>query len=85
MAENHIEYTLEGNKVEYIADKVELQLPIKNIQEVKVFGEKRYIFTDAKGVSYTFYKNIFCKKSAETQNDYEVCVFHFDEPTQKSK
>lgn len=62
------------NNIEYIEDKVELQLPIKNIQEVKVFGEKRYIFTDAKGVSYTFYKNIFCKKYAEAPNEYGVFV-----------
>lgn len=72
MAENHIEYTLEGNKVEYIEDKVELQLPIKNIQEVKVFGEKEYVITDASDKSYRFQKNVFNKASTQK---YFVSMF----------
>lgn len=61
------------NNIEYIEDKVELQLPIKEIQERIVFGEKEYIITDSSDKSYRFQKNIFNKKA--TPQKYFVSMF----------
>lgn len=61
------------NNIEYIEGEVELQLPIKEIQERIVFGEKEYIITDSSDKSYRFQKNIFNKKA--TTQKYFVSMF----------